>query len=109
MTSNNLIKARPQWLGCSRPWQGLPHASDAWAHAWKLAQARGRPTPGARLRRSRAQSYKLLSISISNQIWRAPVAASVLGGLLVLLFNLLSCAILIRRVAVRPQHPACSP
>lgn len=43
------------------------------------------------------KSYKLLDISISNQIWRAPVAASLLGGLLVLLFNLLSCAILIRK------------
>ncbi|KAI8477037.1 MAG: hypothetical protein J3K34DRAFT_516008 [Monoraphidium minutum] len=43
------------------------------------------------------KSYKLLDISISNQIWRAPVAASVLGGLLVLLFNLLSCAVLIRK------------
>ncbi|GBF93754.1 hypothetical protein Rsub_06086 [Raphidocelis subcapitata] len=43
------------------------------------------------------KSYKLLDISISNQIWRAPVAASVLGGLLVLLFNLTSCAILIRK------------
>lgn len=43
------------------------------------------------------QSYKLLDISISNQIWRAPVAAALLGGLLVLLFNLLSCAILIRK------------
>jgi hypothetical protein len=44
------------------------------------------------------KSYKLLDISISNQIWRAPVAAALLGGLLVLLFNLLSCAILIRWV-----------
>lgn len=43
-----------------------------------------------------AQSYKLLDISISNEIWRAPVAASCLGGLLVLLFNILSCAILIK-------------
>jgi hypothetical protein len=42
------------------------------------------------------QSYKLLEIDISNEIWRAPVAASCLGGLLVLLFNILSCAILIK-------------
>jgi hypothetical protein len=43
-----------------------------------------------------SQSYRQLDINISNQIWHAPVAASVLGGLLVLLFNLLSCGILIR-------------
>ena len=43
-----------------------------------------------------SQSYRLLNINISNQIWHAPVAASLLGGMLVLLFNLLSCAILIR-------------
>lgn len=43
------------------------------------------------------KSYKLLdATTISNQIWRAPVAAAVLGGLLVLLFNLLSCGILLR-------------
>eukprot|EP00879_Flechtneria_rotunda_P019795 GHRR01020807.1.p1 GENE.GHRR01020807.1~~GHRR01020807.1.p1 ORF type:complete len:193 (+),score=56.80 GHRR01020807.1:314-892(+) len=43
------------------------------------------------------KSYKLLNIAISNEVWRAPVAASLLGGLLVLLFNILSCAILIRK------------
>jgi uncharacterized membrane protein YhaH (DUF805 family) len=37
------------------------------------------------------RSYKLLNIEVSNEIWRAPVAASLLGGLLVLLFNILSC------------------
>lgn len=37
------------------------------------------------------KSYKLLNIEISNEIWRAPVAASLLGGLLVLLFNIASC------------------
>lgn len=42
------------------------------------------------------QSYKQLDIDISNEIWRAPVAASCLGGLLVLLFNILSCGILIK-------------
>eukprot|EP00877_Chromochloris_zofingiensis_P002190 jgi/Chrzof1/11972/Cz06g16170.t1 len=43
------------------------------------------------------KSYKLLNIEISNEIWRAPVAATLLGGLLVLLFNILSCVILIRK------------
>jgi hypothetical protein len=46
------------------------------------------------------QSYKLLKADpthkVDNEIWKAPVAASLLGGLLVLLFNFLSCAILIR-------------
>jgi hypothetical protein len=42
------------------------------------------------------QSYKMLDIDVSNEIWRAPVAASCLGGLLVLLFNILSCAILVK-------------
>jgi hypothetical protein len=51
----------------------------------------------------KSQSYKLLDISVSNQIWHAPVAAAVLGGLLVLLFNLLSCAVLIRCVRGRRQ------
>eukprot|EP00775_Hariotina_reticulata_P012892 gene12892-13018_t len=43
------------------------------------------------------KSYKLLNINISNEIWRAPIAATLLGGLLVLLFNILSCAILIKK------------
>ncbi|WIA30712.1 hypothetical protein OEZ86_000780 [Tetradesmus obliquus] len=43
------------------------------------------------------KSYKLLNIEISNEIWRAPVAASLLGGLLVLLFNIASCAILVKK------------
>jgi hypothetical protein len=34
---------------------------------------------------------QLLNIEISNEIFRAPVAASLLGGLLVLLFNIASC------------------
>lgn len=42
------------------------------------------------------QSYKLLNFEISNEVFRGPVAASCLGGLLVLLFNILSCAILIK-------------
>jgi hypothetical protein len=42
------------------------------------------------------QSYRDLKIPISNEIWRAPLAASALAGVLVLLFNLLSCFILIR-------------
>jgi hypothetical protein len=45
-----------------------------------------------------SQSYRLLEIPVSNEIWRAPIAASLLGGALVLLFNLSSCAILIKCV-----------
>lgn len=33
---------------------------------------------------------------VSNNIWRAPVAAAALGGLMVVLFNLLSCGVLLR-------------
>lgn len=33
---------------------------------------------------------------ISNNIWRAPIAACALGGLMVVLFNMLSCVVLIR-------------
>jgi len=43
------------------------------------------------------KSYKLLDKSMStNYIWRAPMAAALLGGLLVLLFNIVSCTVLIR-------------
>eukprot|EP00879_Flechtneria_rotunda_P023321 GHRR01024670.1.p1 GENE.GHRR01024670.1~~GHRR01024670.1.p1 ORF type:complete len:190 (+),score=51.37 GHRR01024670.1:645-1214(+) len=34
---------------------------------------------------------------ISNNIWRAPIAACALGGLMVVFFNLLSCIVLIRK------------
>jgi hypothetical protein len=44
------------------------------------------------------QSCKLLNIGVSNQIWRAPMAAAALGGLLVLVFNILSCGVLVRCV-----------
>jgi hypothetical protein len=33
---------------------------------------------------------------VSNNIWRAPIAACALGGLMVALFNLMSCVILVR-------------
>jgi hypothetical protein len=42
------------------------------------------------------QSYKQLNIELRNDIWRAPVAAACLAGLLVMFFNILSCAILIK-------------
>jgi hypothetical protein len=37
---------------------------------------------------------------ISNNIWRAPIAACALGGLMVVLFNLLSCIVLIRQAVL---------
>jgi hypothetical protein len=37
-----------------------------------------------------------LNVSLGNRIWHAPLAASVLGGLLVLLFDVLSCVVLMR-------------
>lgn len=33
---------------------------------------------------------------VSNNIWRAPIAACTLAGLMVVLFNLMSCAVLVR-------------
>lgn len=33
---------------------------------------------------------------LSNNIYRAPVAACALGGLMVVLFNLMSCVVLLR-------------
>jgi hypothetical protein len=34
---------------------------------------------------------------VSSEIWRAPIAAAVLGGCLLLLFNLVSCAVLAKK------------
>jgi hypothetical protein len=45
------------------------------------------------------RSYRQLDIPISNEIWRAPVAAAVLGGLLTLLCNVLSCAVLAKKTS----------
>ena len=33
---------------------------------------------------------------VSNNIWRAPIAACALAGLMVVLFNLMSCMVLVR-------------
>lgn len=33
---------------------------------------------------------------VSNNIWRAPIAACALGGLMVVLFNLMSCLVMVR-------------
>uniref|UniRef100_A0A7S0S0Y4 Secretory carrier membrane protein n=1 Tax=Chlamydomonas leiostraca TaxID=1034604 RepID=A0A7S0S0Y4_9CHLO len=41
---------------------------------------------------------------ISNAAWRAPVAACVLGGLMVLFFNIFSCVVLIRK-SIHRQGP----
>lgn len=38
---------------------------------------------------------------VSNSIWRAPIAACAIGGLLVVVFNLLSCFVLARRSYLR--------
>lgn len=43
------------------------------------------------------QSVSELKDSIDNQSWRAPVAACVLGGIMVLLFNIFSCIVLVRK------------
>lgn len=47
------------------------------------------------------RSYRQLDIPLSNEIWRAPIAAAVLGGLLALFFNLVSCAVLAKKTVDR--------
>ncbi|KAL6755307.1 hypothetical protein V8C86DRAFT_2678901 [Haematococcus lacustris] len=44
-----------------------------------------------------ARSYTDLQIAFENTAWRAPIAASILGGLMVLTFNIMSCVVLIRK------------
>jgi hypothetical protein len=85
-TGNVAIQAKQQQAAeAPAPTQPLhspvPHAVQASGNlhieTWKDAQAT-------------ARSF------ISNNIWRAPIAACALGGLMVVLFNLLSCIVLIR-------------
>ena len=63
----------------------------AWATATNLANASGNlhieTWQGAQ---SSVRSF------VSNNIWRAPIAACALGGLMVVLFNLMSCIVLLR-------------
>eukprot|EP00878_Enallax_costatus_P017896 GHUV01018809.1.p1 GENE.GHUV01018809.1~~GHUV01018809.1.p1 ORF type:complete len:214 (+),score=62.18 GHUV01018809.1:1049-1690(+) len=68
----------------------------AWATASNLANASGN---------LHIQSWKdtqaTVKSFISNNIWRAPIAACALGGLMVVFFNLLSCVVLIRKSIVK--------
>lgn len=41
--------------------------------------------------------FRKLSNPLHNTAWRAPIAATTLGGLMVLTFNVMSCAILIKK------------
>eukprot|EP00199_Chlamydomonas_sp_CCMP681_P006188 CAMPEP_0119108960 /NCGR_PEP_ID=MMETSP1180-20130426/16460_1 /TAXON_ID=3052 ORGANISM="Chlamydomonas cf sp, Strain CCMP681" /NCGR_SAMPLE_ID=MMETSP1180 /ASSEMBLY_ACC=CAM_ASM_000741 /LENGTH=209 /DNA_ID=CAMNT_0007094647 /DNA_START=160 /DNA_END=789 /DNA_ORIENTATION=- len=43
------------------------------------------------------QNYAGLASAFDNTAWRAPIAACVLGGIMVLMFNAMSCAVLIRK------------
>lgn len=52
------------------------------------------------------QVFRELNYSIHSDTWRAPIAATVLGGLMVLTFNFVSCFILIRCVAGRRSKAA---
>ncbi|WIA23005.1 hypothetical protein OEZ86_009922 [Tetradesmus obliquus] len=64
----------------------------AWATAANLANASGNLHIATwKDATATARSF------ISNNIWRAPIAACALGGLMVVLFNLLSCIVLIRK------------
>jgi hypothetical protein len=46
---------------------------------------------------------------VSNNIWRAPIAACALGGLMVVLFNVLSCLVLVRCVRCGRQGRSLAP
>ncbi|KAF8066379.1 PHD and RING finger domain-containing protein [Scenedesmus sp. PABB004] len=64
----------------------------AWATAANLANASGNLHIATWTdAKSTARAF------ISNNIWRAPIAACTLGGLMVVLFNLTSCFVLIRK------------
>jgi menaquinone-dependent protoporphyrinogen IX oxidase len=63
----------------------------AWATATNLANASGNlHIETWKDAQSTVRSF------VSNNIWRAPIAACALGGLMVVLFNLLSCIVLLR-------------
>lgn len=63
----------------------------AWATATNLANASGNLHIATwKDAQSTVRSF------ISNNIWRAPIAACALGGLMVVLFNLMSCIVLLR-------------
>lgn len=61
-----------------------------------------------------ATSQKLITslssmnlMSFSNHAWQAPIAACILGGLMVLIFNILSCIILIRKSVNKSGPGGC--
>lgn len=67
----------------------------AWATATNLANASGNLHIATwKDAQSTVRSF------VSNNIWRAPIAACALGGLMVVLFNLMSCIVLLRWVCV---------
>ncbi|MEW5307497.1 MAG: hypothetical protein WDW36_009888 [Sanguina aurantia] len=47
------------------------------------------------------KTYNELKVEYSNTAWHAPIAASILGGLMVFMFNVLSCIILIKKTINR--------
>lgn len=64
----------------------------AWATATNLANASGNLHIATwKDTQSTVRSF------VSNNIWRAPIAACALGGLMVVLFNLMSCIVLLRK------------
>lgn len=66
----------------------------AWATATNLANASGNlHIETWKDAQSTVRSF------VSNNIWRAPIAACALGGLMVVLFNLMSCIVLLRWVS----------
>lgn len=46
-----------------------------------------------------------LDLKFSNNVWKAPIAAAAMGGFMVMLFQLLSCIILIRKSVHKFQGP----
>ncbi|GFH27654.1 uncharacterized protein HaLaN_26015, partial [Haematococcus lacustris] len=81
----------------------LTKPKGAWSGMEKLTKLKNAPTGECRrimlwMFWTLNMSYTDLQIAFENTAWRAPIAASILGGLMVLTFNIMSCVVLIRWV-----------
>jgi hypothetical protein len=63
---------------------------------WTTADNLSRASGNLHIEAGWQDAGKTVRAFVSNNIWRAPIAAAALGGLMTLLFNLMSCFVLIR-------------
>jgi hypothetical protein len=63
---------------------------------WTTADNLSRASGNLHIEAGWKDAAKTARAFVSNNIWRAPIAAAALGGLMTLLFNLMSCFVLIR-------------